>query len=147
MAEWGDGEWRNYGNGGMAEWRNGRMAEWRNGGMAKWRNGGMTGMTGMAGMAEWRNGEMAKWWNGVMAEWRNGGMAGMAGMAVMAGMADRCVEWLDGGGYRVLNMIIESQIKKPYLSKVASTDKHIVTRCTPSRFEFLQNSLNKYAVI
>ncbi len=139
MAEWRNGgmaEWR---NGGMVEWRDGGMAEWRNGGMAEWRNGRMTGMAGMARMAEWRNGRMA--------EWRDGGMAGMAGMAVMVGMADGGVEWLDGVGYRVLNMIIESQIIKPYLSKVASTDKHIITRCTPSRFEILQNSLNKYAVI
>ena len=39
-------------------------------------------------------------------------MAGMAGMAGMAVMVDGGVEWLDGGGYCVLNMIIESQIKK-----------------------------------
>ncbi len=125
----------------MAEWRNGGMAEWRNGGMAEWQN------DGNGGMAEWRNGGMAEWQNGGMAEWQNGGMAGMAEMGLMVGMADGGVEWLDGGGYCVLNMIIESQIKKPYLSKVASTDKHLITRCTPSRFEFLQNSLNKYAVI
>ncbi len=38
-------------------------------------------------------------------------------------------------------------MKRAYLSKVASTDKHIVTRCIPSHFELLQNSLKKYPVI
>jgi len=42
---------------------------------------------------------------------------------------------------------IEFQIKRTYLSKFASTDKHIVTRCISLRFELLQNSLNKYPVI
>ena len=128
-------------NGGIAEWRNGRMAEWWNGGMVEWRN---------CGMAEWRNGRTAEWRNG--GNGGNGAMAGMVEwwewwngrMAKKGWKADGMVRWR-----RVLykKLIIESQIKKPYLSKVASTDKHIVTRCIPSRFEFLRNSLNKYPVI
>ncbi len=80
-------------------------------------------------MAEWRNDGMAEWRNGGMAEWRmEGGWNG----------------YMEEG---IVLMIIESQIKMPYLSKVASTNKHMVMRSTQSRFEFLQNSLNKYAVI
>ncbi len=145
--EWRDG----VGNGGMVEWQewrpNGGMVQWQewrpNGGMAEWQewwNGGM-----VEWHMEWRNGGMAEW-----REWRNCRNGRMVGMAERQNggkggwKADGMVRWR-----RVLyqKTIIKSQIKKPYLSKVASTDKHIVTQCIPSRFEFLQNSLNKYPVI